>query len=305
LRNSNAAFVPLSATTDPRNTAEPHRAARVVHGELRRAVRVVHSEPACPVRVVLVRPVRGSNVGAVCRAIKNMGAGSLHVVGGAFDPDHARRTAVHAHDVWEARTVAPSLTDALAGCSLVVGTTARGGAYRERGRDIRDIAAQIAAAECTPDGLGPALVFGPEDSGLSNEEIAACHRLAYIPTSADYASLNLAQAAVVCLYEVLRSRVLSSAAAGPNPAPGDRGRADAAAVEDMYAALERALLAIGFLSPQNPAHVMMTLRDVLGRAGLDERELRILRGVARQISWFADGGDDIARAKRERGEKLK
>jgi tRNA/rRNA methyltransferase len=146
-------------------------------------------------------------------------------------------------------------------------------------------------------------VFGPEDSGLSNEEIAACHLLAYIPTSADYASLNLAQAAVVCLYEVLRARVAGNVDARETKPDGVR--ADAAAVEDMYAALEQALLAIGFLSSDNPRHIMMTLRDVLGRAGLDERELRVLRGVARQISWFAEGGDEVARAKQARGEKLK
>ena len=82
-------------------------------------------------------------------------------------------------------------------------------------------------------------------------------------------------------------------------------RADAAEVEGLYAALERSLLEIGFLSADNAQHIMMSLRAVFGRSGLDERELRILRGVARQISWFAGGGDEVARRKRERGEKLR
>jgi tRNA C32,U32 (ribose-2'-O)-methylase TrmJ len=111
----------------------------------RRTVRTVPRDPAT-VRVILVRPIRGANVGAVCRAAKNMGAGPLAVVGGSFDADEARRTAVHAADVFDARTEAKSLPDALAGCSLVVGTTARDGPYRERGRDIRDAAADIARA---------------------------------------------------------------------------------------------------------------------------------------------------------------
>jgi tRNA/rRNA methyltransferase len=257
----------------------------------------------------LVRPIRGANVGAVCRAVKNMGAGALYTVNGAFEPEHARQTAVHAADVFEARVEAASLAEALAGCSLVVGTTARGGPYRERGRDIRVAAHAIAGAERAGDALAPALVFGPEDSGLTNDEIAACHLLAYIPTGADYASLNLAQAAVVALYEVLRARTAALEAETPartgREVAGARPRADAAAVEAMLVALERSLLAIGFLSEQNPQHVMMSLRDVLGRAGLDERELRILRGVARQMAWFAEGGDEVARAKRLRGEKLK
>jgi tRNA/rRNA methyltransferase len=260
------------------------------------------------VRVVLVRPIRGTNVGAVCRAMKNMGAGALYVVDARFDLDEARRTAVHAADILAARRECSSLRDALQGCSLVVGTTARGGPYRERGADIRAVAAEIAASEANAGELVPALVFGPEDSGLSNDDIACCHRLAFVPTTGEYASLNLAQAVLVCVYEVLRARDARARArqtaedALTNVAPV---RADAAEIEEMYAALERSLVAIGFLSPDTARHIMMSLRDVLGRSGLDERELRILRGIARQISWFAGGGDEVARRKRERGEKLR
>lgn len=267
------------------------------------------------VRVVLVRPIRGANVGAVCRAIKNMSAGGLHVVDARFDLEQARHAAVHAADVLAAMSEHESLESALEGCSLVVGTTARGGPYRERARDIGIIADEIAGAESEPGDLVPALVFGPEDSGLSNDDVARCHGLAYIPTSAEYASLNLAQAAVVCLYEVLRARSARPHTAGTRhaaarkAASGDPvtigGRADAAEVEHMYDALERCLIEIGFLSDDNARHVMMTLRAVFGRSGLDERELSILRGMARQISWFAGGGHEVARRKRERGEKLR
>jgi len=235
-----------------------------------------------------------------------MGAGELHVVDSGFDLEQARHAAVHAADVLAARREHASLRGALEGCSFVVGTTARGGPYRERGADVRRVAAEIAAAEVATGDLVPALVFGPEDSGLSNDDVACCHRLAFIPTSAEYASLNLAQAAVVCLYEVLRARVARAEAPGREDATDTFGaRADAAEVEDVYAALERSLLEIGFLSADNAQHIMMSLRAVFGRSGLDERELRILRGVARQISWFAGGGDEVARRKRERGEKLR
>lgn len=253
-------------------------------------------------RIVLVEPQGGANVGAVCRAIKNMEGGRLVTVGGSFDHEQARVMAVHAVDVLEQRMVAASLRDAIAGCGVVVGTTARAGAYRDRTRDIRELAALLLAGE-----RPAALVFGPEDSGLANRDIAACHHLAFVATSDAYPSLNLSQAVLLCLYEVHRARLT---AAGRQASPGqvERGGhapADAAALEDTFDQLERALLEIGFLSTDNPEHIMMSLRGLLGRAALDERELRIVRGIVRQISWFAEGGREVALAKRERGEKLK
>jgi len=257
------------------------------------------------VRVILLRPYGGVNVGAVCRAIKNTAAAGLWIVDPRFDPLPARSAAAHASDVLEARREGGSLAEALVGCSLVVGTTARGGAYRNRCRDIRELACELAVAEAAGGG-SPALVFGPEDAGLTNEDIARCHALATIPTDSAYPSLNLAQAVLICLYEVLRARAGSGSAASTDHASvASEPRADAADVEAMYAALQQALVAIGFLSAQNPEHVMMTLRAVVGRAGLDRRELRVLRGLARQILWFADRGVEVARRKRERGEKLR
>jgi tRNA/rRNA methyltransferase len=254
--------------------------------------------------VVLVRPYGGVNVGAVCRAIANTAAGELWIVEPTFDPELARRAAAHAGDVLDARRETASLEEALAGCSLVVGTTARGGAYRSRTRDIRDVAADLVSAERSGAGT-PALVFGPEDTGLTNHDIACCHALASIPTDAVYPSLNLAQAAVIALYETFRARALADVVAStPVTAPVD-ARADAAEVESMYGALQEALLGIGFLSEDNPEHIMMTLRGLFGRAGLDERELRVLRGVARQILWFGEGGHEVARRKREFGRKLR
>ena len=290
-------------------------------------------------RVVLVRPQHGGNVGAVCRAIKNMGAGELWLVGAEIDAAEARRSAVHAADVFEARRQTSDLASALAGCSLVVGTTARRGRYHERSRDIRELTGDIAAAERLGAGRGPALVFGPEDTGLHNEDIALCHRLAFVPTDEAYASLNLAQAVLLCLYDVARERARTgdrqrahtddkepacvqdlerahADARRTDPAPGTQveapsagaetlSRADAADVERMYGEMEAALLAIGFLSDDNPKHVMQALRGLLGRAGVDERELRVLRGIARQIGWFAGGGREVAQRKRDRGEKLR
>jgi tRNA/rRNA methyltransferase len=235
-----------------------------------------------------------------------MGAGRLVIAGAAVDAEAAARMAVHAADVLDDRLEVGALTDAVRGCSVVIGTTARGGPYRARSRDVRELmrAAAAATLSAAADASQPvAIVFGPEDTGLTNEDIAVCHHLAFIPTSDAYASLNLAQAVVVALYEFRRALLDRADTASPDA--GTRTHADAGEVEAMFEQLERALLEVGFLSQQNPGHVMATLRALLARAGLDDREVAVLRGVARQIGWFADGGYEVAEAKRRRGEKLR
>ncbi|MFP6627271.1 MAG: RNA methyltransferase [Deltaproteobacteria bacterium] len=255
-------------------------------------------------RVILVRPRGGANVGAVCRAIKNMGGGCLVIVDGRFDLEQARRMAVHAADVLEARLEVDTLREAIEGTSVVVGTTARGGAYRCRSTDIHELVKEIVGGG--GDDPSWALVFGPEDTGLSNQEVAVCHHLAVVPTAKEYSSLNLSQAVLLCLYEVWRRRLACSA-----DDPADRQgqpmfeAADAGAVDDMCVALEKALVEIGFLSPSNPHPVMAALRSAFGRAHLDVRELSVLRGIARQISWFSLGGREIAHDKRSRGQRLR
>jgi tRNA/rRNA methyltransferase len=256
--------------------------------------------------VVLVRPRGADNVGAACRAIKNMGAGALVIVGSDVDAAAAARMAVHARDVLDERVEVPRLADAVRGCSVVFGTTARGGPYRERSRDIRELMQSAVASTLSagPGASAPvAVVFGPEDTGLTNDDIAVCHHLAFIPTSDAYASLNLAQAVVVALYEFRRALLSHDETRIAQPA--SRAHADAGEVEAMFEQLELALLDIGFLLQENPGHVMATLRGLLSRAGLDPREVAVLRGLARQIGWFADGGHEVVAAKRQRGGKLR
>lgn len=236
-------------------------------------------------RVVLLFPRRGMNVGAACRAIKNMGAGDLVVVGGEYDRDEAERTAVHAADVFRARVEAASFEDAVASASLVVGTTSR-----EKPWSIPVVEIAEAFAEARRSGLEAgqvALVFGPEDRGLSNEELARCHRLAFVPTATEYASLNLAQAVVVCLYEWLQSsrRVGGGGASPPAANPASAGQQDAA-IADLRGVLEE----IGFLDGDQADRVMATIASIFTRSVLDEREVAILRGIARQMRWAARRG---------------
>ncbi|MFN2425846.1 MAG: RNA methyltransferase [Candidatus Binatia bacterium] len=252
-------------------------------------------------RVVLLGPRRGSNVGAACRAIKNMGAGELVVVGGDYDPEEARRTAVHAGDVFASRRESTTFENAVAASTLVIGTTSREEPWSIPVEEVGEVFAQALAQGLPASDV--ALVFGPEDRGLSNEELARCHRLAFVPTDNDYASLNLAQAVVVCLYEWRQSvrrragtlRTDDSVRESREPTgdgsdttaarPGARARAaaQAAALADWRSVLEE----IGFLHGDQDERVMATVTSMLTRGGLDDREVSILRGIARQMRWAA------------------
>jgi tRNA/rRNA methyltransferase len=188
--------------------------------------------------------------------------------------------AVHARDVLDTMQVHASLRAAVADCGLVVGTTCRPGLYRDGALTPRALAPHlVAAAEANR----VALVFGPEDSGLANDDLRLCHRLVTIPTASTYTSLNVAQAVSLCCYEVF------VAAQGEATMP-PRPLAIAERQELMYEKLKSALLKIGFLHGDNPDHIMFALRRILGRAGLEDRDVRILLGMARQIDWYASGG---------------
>jgi tRNA/rRNA methyltransferase len=144
-----------------------------------------------------------------------------------------------------------------------------------------------------------AMVFGPEDFGLSNLEIAQCQRLITIPTAPEYPSLNLAQAVMVVAYELMMA-----AGAARTPVVTDEF-APANAVEEMHRRLADALIAIGFIPDDNPDHLMLTIRAMFGRSGIRPRELDILNGLARQVRWVAEDGAATLTAKRAAGRKLR
>ena len=238
--------------------------------------------------VVLVRPKASGNVGAAARALKNMGLSDLRVVAPRdWDAQAAKIMAVHADDVLENARCYPTLIESIKDCTLTVGTTCRSGPYKSEIKPIRQAAQELAIAA---DVNRIALVFGPEDHGLSNEEIGQCHWLATIPSAPDYPSLNLAQAVMVVAYEIAQA----CAAASSNSVPVEFASAEG--VEQMFERMADALKAIGFVSEDNAEHMMLTIRTMLGRAGLRPRELNILNGLARQIRWFGEGGPRSHRA---------
>jgi tRNA/rRNA methyltransferase len=246
------------------------------------------------VRIVLVSPRGSGNVGSVARAMKNMGLSDLATVGPARTRTFwARAMAVHARDLLERARSYPTLGEAVADCRLVVGTTCRTGLYRGHSLPPRELAPEIVAAASA---AKVAIVFGPEDHGLSNRDLIHFDRLITIPASPLYPSLNVAQAVMIVAYELFL-------AAAPARAETPVARAPAASVERLFDRMRSSLLRIGFLDPQNPDHILLALRRLLGRAGLEERDVRILNGLLRHIEWYAEGGWKTLREKEARGLK--
>jgi tRNA/rRNA methyltransferase len=248
------------------------------------------------IRIVLVRPRGSGNIGSVARAMKNMGQTELALVGKArIRSFWARAMAVHGREILENAKAYSSLREAIADCALVIGTTCRSGLYRKHSRSPRELAPDIVAAAQ----IGKvALIFGPEDHGLSNKDIEHCQHLMTIRAHPDYQSLNVAQAAVICLYE------LYLAAMGPLPDSVIQ-RAPAEDVERLFDRMRAVLLKIGFLDSENPEHMLLAFRRILGRAGLEEKDVRIFTGLFRQIEWYIDQGWKVIEEKEKRGIKIR
>ncbi len=230
------------------------------------------------ISIILVEPQSPGNVGMVCRAMKNMGLSNLRLVNPCqIDHPEALKFAVSARDLLENAVLFSSLEEALADISLSVATTRRHGKYRQEIWSPREIVAKIVA----DNGKNlAALVFGREDSGLTTEEVALCRWQATIPTSAEYGSLNLAQSVLIFCYELFGGLSVPSVIDSRESAPG-------VLLESMYDQMERVLLKIGFLNPENPAHLMRSFRRIFSRSELDEREVAIIRGMLSQIDWAA------------------
>ncbi|MFA5627299.1 MAG: tRNA (cytosine(32)/uridine(32)-2'-O)-methyltransferase TrmJ [Thiohalomonadaceae bacterium] len=224
-------------------------------------------------RVVLMETSHPGNIGAAARAMKVMGLRQLYLVRPQQFP-HAEATAraSGADELLSQAVLCNSIDEALAGCSLVFGVSARLRSLSWPLVDARQAAQQAAVAALG--GQEVALVFGREQSGLSNEELQRCNCLLHIPTNPDYSSLNLAAAVQVVSYE-LRMALLDSSALFADE--GDYASADE--LESFYAHLEQTLIKIGFLDPDNPRQVLRRLRRLYNRAHTERVELNILRGI--------------------------
>jgi tRNA/rRNA methyltransferase len=248
------------------------------------------------IRVIMVRPRGSGNIGSVARAMKNFGAAELAIVGTARTQSFwAKAMAVHGRDVLSEAHCYDSIRAAIADCTLVIGTTCRAGLYRAHSQSPREIAPTVAAA--AKQGK-VALILGPEDHGLSNKDLEHCQLLVDIPSHPDYRSLNVAQAAVVCLYEFYLAGLADSA-------DDSLPLAKAEDIERLFDIMKPTLLKIGFLDSENPEHMLLAFRRIFGRAGLEDKDVRILTGMFRQIEWYANQGWKVVEEKEKQGIKIK
>lgn len=237
------------------------------------------------VRVVLVRPQVAGNIGAVARLMENFAAGELVLVrpkAKALSREALQRSTHGEHRLLEARVV-DTLTEALEGAVYAIGTSRRAGPmHQESDLAPREMAKLVA----TQAERGPvALLFGTEDNGLSREDLLACDTVVNIPGNPDYPTLNLSHAVGICLYECfleLADRRHSDTHEHRRSAP-----ADLAMMNRLMDKLQKALLAIGYLRPEKPDHLMFPIRAILSRAQLTRAEAQILMGLAQQIDEFA------------------
>ena len=226
------------------------------------------------IRIVLVAPSHPGNIGAAARAMKNMALEELVLVNPRqFPHPEASARASGADDVLAAARVVPSLAETLEDCGYVAATTSRDRDQYFRIVDVREAATRLVAESST---AAAAVVFGPERTGLVNEELESAHALIRIPASPAYASLNLAMAVQLVAYELYRARGVAAPTATPLAAP----LATTQEMERLYGHIAAVLEEIDFRDrTQSGTHLMARIRRLLQRAELDHNEVNILRGI--------------------------
>jgi TrmH family RNA methyltransferase len=248
------------------------------------------------IRVVLVSTSHPGNIGGAARAMKNMGLGRLVLVQPRdFPSAEAVARAAGAVDILEGARIVSSLEEALDGCDLVMGTSARDRHIPWPLLDPRECAnACLEQIEQAGEAGEVALVFGREDSGLTNDELQRCHFHVHIPSDPEFSSLNLAAAVQVLSYEVRMawlaaqgqptkmSKLETHAEQSSLPVTADE-------LERFFVHMESTLVQIGFHDPQNPRHLMPRLRRLYGRSNISKLEMNILRGILTETQKAARG----------------
>ncbi|MDH3811545.1 MAG: RNA methyltransferase [Gammaproteobacteria bacterium] len=229
------------------------------------------------IRIVLVGTTHPGNIGAVARAMKNMGLSDLALVNPKHFPhEEATARASGASDLLDSAMVVETLAEALTDCVYVAGASARSRTINWPSMGPRDCAERMIQES---DNGKVAAVFGPEKTGLHNDDLDLCHTLLTIPTDPGFSSLNLAMAVQVITYEL---RVAGMLDAGPGfdveapPATGEE-------MDYFYTHLERVLTDIEFMDPENPRLLMRRMRRLFIRARPDKNEVNILRGILAAI----------------------
>jgi TrmH family RNA methyltransferase len=222
------------------------------------------------VRIVLIDPSHPGNIGSVARAMKNMGLSDLALVRPrSFPHAEANALAAGADDILAGARILPSVSEAIADCAFIAGTTSRPRSYYWEFTTPRDVAGRIVAL---PEENRAALLFGSERYGLSTEDLNHCNVLVRIPANPEYCSLNLAMSVQLAAYEIFMAREQPH-----SHTQLEMALAPSADVEHFYSHLLEVLNEIDF--DDRTGHLMERLRRLFNRAQLDRNELNILRGI--------------------------
>ncbi len=242
------------------------------------------------ITIVLNRPRYPENIGAAARAMRNMGVNKLVVVAPQnCDLTRIVKMATHAAiDVIEEMRVFETLAEALAAFNLVVGTTARLGRQRSVIESPARLAQDLISVSHNNE---VAVLFGPEDRGLTNDDIRYCQWLVNIPTAA-FASLNLAQAVMVICYELFGANRGEAITYVPRLANRHE-------LDGMLDQLKDILVRINYINPENPDYWMARIRHFFTRMQLRAKEVSIIRGICRQINWYSGKCFEDGRNSRE------
>lgn len=227
------------------------------------------------IRIILIGTTHPGNIGATARAMKSMDLKNLYLVAPKFFPHvEATARAAGADDILAQAKVTATLDEALIGCSLIIGTSARTRALPLRVISPRECATIIHEKILSSD---VAILFGRESSGLNNEELMRCHYHINIPTNPNFSSLNLASAVQIVAYELYS---LTNAAI-QQPSADDLAPAEETTL--FYNHLQQTLIDIDFLNSNCPRQLMQRLHRLFNRAMLEQKEVNILRGILAQI----------------------
>ncbi|OCQ51349.1 tRNA (cytidine/uridine-2'-O-)-methyltransferase TrmJ [Photorhabdus australis subsp. thailandensis] len=235
------------------------------------------------IRIILVETSHTGNMGSTARAMKTMGLTNLYLVNPLVQPDsHAIALSAGASDVIGNATIVDSLDKALAGCELVIGTSARSRTLSWPMVEPRECGERsVQAAEHAP----VAIVFGRERVGLTNEELQKCHFHLNIPTNPEYSSLNLAMAVQLVSYEIRMAYLARQDKVEPEADETEYPLADD--MERFYHHLEHVLHDSGFIRKAHPGQIMNKLRRLFTRARPEAQELNILRGILTSVEKWA------------------
>ncbi len=247
------------------------------------------------VRIIMMNTSHPGNIGAVARAMKNMGLTDLWLVSPKSFPDIvAERRASGAKDVLANATVVDTFDEAINSCVSVIGASARGRKIPWPVMNPRDCAEKVRGfAKSSSDNKTVAIVFGQEDRGLTNDELHRCNYHVNIPTNPDYSSLNVAMALQVVAYELRMDYLLYSGLGditetAPTLSSGDEGWDEDAAtvsdVEGLVKHLEGVMVDVDFFDPENPRQLIPRLRRLYQRCSMDKIEVNIMRGFLTAVT---------------------